>query len=264
MDLQLKNKKALVTGSTAGIGFAIAKSLAAEGAHVILNGRTQQRVDEAIRKIKSAHAHASATGVALDLSTAAGCEQLVKQLPSVDILVNNLGIFAIKPALEIPDADWMKFFETNVMSGVRLTRAYLPGMLKANWGRIVFISSESGINIPKEMIHYGMTKTAQIAVARGFAEETRGSGVTINTLLPGPTKSEGVFTFMEQMAKQEGKDLAAVEKDFFKFARPTSLLQRFATVDEVAAMATYLASPLASATTGAAVRVDGGVVQAAF
>ena len=264
MDLQLKNKRALVTGSTAGIGFAIAKSLAAEGASVIVNGRTQQRVDDAIRKIKSAHAGHKSPASPLDLATAAGCEQLVKHLPAVDILINNLGIFAIKPSLDIPDADWIKFFETNVMSGIRLTRAYLPAMLKASWGRIVFISSESGINIPKEMIHYGMTKTAQIAVARGFAEETRGTGVTINTLLPGPTKSEGVFTFMEQMSKQEGKDLATIEKDFFKFARPTSLLQRFATTEEVAAMATYLASPLATATTGAAVRVDGGVVQAAF
>ena len=262
MDFQLKSKTALVTGSTAGIGFAIAYALAAEGAVVTLNGRTQERVDAAIKKITAATPGAKVNGIAADLATADGCEKLVKQMPAVDVLINNMGIFAIQPPLEIPDSEWMRFFETNVMSGVRLTRAYLPAMLKKNWGRVLFISSESGVQIPKEMIHYGMTKTAQIAVARGFAELTSGTGVTINTLLPGPTKSEGVYTFMQQMAKQEGKDMAAVEKDFFKFARPTSLLQRFATVEEVAAMAVYLCSGPASATSGAAVRVDGGVVQA--
>jgi NAD(P)-dependent dehydrogenase (short-subunit alcohol dehydrogenase family) len=262
MDLQLKNKTALVTGSTAGIGFAIAQSLAAEGASVTVNGRTQGRVEEAIAKIKSAVKGATVNGVAADLSTADGCAAMVKQLPAVEILINNLGIFEIKPVLEIPDDDWLRFFQTNVMSGVRLTRAYLPGMLKVNWGRVLFISSESGINIPKEMIHYGMTKTAQIAVARGFAEETAGTGVTINTLLPGPTNSEGVGTFVAQMAKQQGVEVATIEKEFFKTARPTSLLKRFSRVEEVAATATYLASPLASSTTGAAVRVDGGVVQA--
>lgn len=263
MDLQLKNKTALVTGSTAGIGFAIAKALAAEGASVTVNGRTQARVDEAIKKLTAEVPGARVNGIAADLATAAGCESLLKQLPAVEILINNLGIFAIQPALEIPDAEWMRFFETNVMSGVRLTRAYLPGMLKKNWGRILFVSSESGVQIPKEMIHYGMTKTAQIAVARGFAEETKGTGVTINSLLPGPTKSEGVYTFMEEMGKKEGKDIAAVEKDFFKFARPTQLLQRFSTVEEVANMATFLASPLASSTNGSAVRVDAGTIAAA-
>jgi NAD(P)-dependent dehydrogenase (short-subunit alcohol dehydrogenase family) len=264
MDLQLNNKTALVTGSTAGIGFAIAKALAAEGASVTVNGRTQQRVDEALNKIRADVNGAKVNGIAADLSTAAGCDALLKQLPQVDILINNLGIFEIKPALEIPDADWMRFFETNVMSGVRLTRAYLPGMLKKNWGRVIFVSSESGSQIPREMIHYGMTKSAQIAVARGFAEETKGTAVTVNSLLPGPTKSEGVYTFMEQMAKSEGKDLAAVEKEFFKSARPSQLLQRFSTVEEVAAMATFLASPLASSTNGAAVRVDAGTISAAI
>ena len=262
MDLHLKSQTALVTGSTAGIGFAIASALAAEGASVVVNGRTQRRVDEAIKKIVAATPGAKVSGVAADLSTAAGCNALTTQLPAVDILVNNMGIFAIQSPLEISDSEWMRFFETNVMSGVRLTRAYLPRMLRENWGRVLFISSESGVQIPKEMIHYGMTKSAQIAVARGFAELTSGTDVTVNTLLPGPTKSEGVYTFMQQMAKQEGKDMAAVEKDFFKFARPTSLLQRFATVEEVAAMAVYLCSGQASATNGAAVRVDGGVVQA--
>ena len=264
MDLQLNGKRAIVTGSTAGIGLAIAQHLAAEGAVVTINGRTRQRIDAAIAQIKQAVPTAKVSGIAADLGTADGCNAVVQHLPAVDILINNVGIFEPKEFADIPDADWMKFFETNVMSGVRLTRAYLPGMLKANWGRVIFVSSESAVQIPKEMIHYGMTKTAQIAVARGIAETTRGTGVTVNSLLPGPTKSEGVATFVEQMARQNKVDFATMEKDFFKHARPSSLLQRFATVDEVAAMATYLCSPLASATTGAAVRVDGGVVQAAI
>jgi len=264
MDLQLKNKTALVTGSTAGIGFGIAQALAAEGAVVTINGRTKERVDAAIKNLTAAVPGAKVNGIAADLSTAAGCETLVKQLPSVEILINNLGIFEIKPAMEITDADWMRFFETNVMSGVRMTRAYLPGMLKANWGRILFVSSESAVQIPKEMIHYGMTKTAQIAVARGFAEGTKGTGVTINSLLVGPTKSEGVGSFLEQMAKQDKTDVAGVEKAFFKTARPSSLLQRFASVEEIAAMATYLSSPVASGTNGAAVHVDGGTIAAAI
>jgi NAD(P)-dependent dehydrogenase (short-subunit alcohol dehydrogenase family) len=256
MDLQLKGKKALVTGSTAGIGFAIAAELAAEGASVWINGRTSQRVDEAAKKIKG-----DVHGIAADCSTASGINVLVAKLGEVDILINNMGIFDPKPFVEIPDADWMRFFETNVMSGVRLSRAYLPKMLKKNWGRIIFVSSESGLNIPAEMIHYGMTKTAQLAVSRGLAELTAGTAVTVNSVLPGPTRSEGVEVFLEQMAKAGKKDIAALEKDFFAHVRPSSLLKRFETPEEIAHMTALLCSPLASGTNGAAVRVDGGVVR---
>ena len=201
------------------------------------------------------------SGIAADLSTAAGVADLVKQLPEVDILVNNMGIFEPKPFEEIPDADWMRFFETNVLSGVRLTRQYLPGMKARNWGRVVFVSSESGVQIPAEMIHYGMTKTAQLAIARGVAETTAGTGVTVNSVLPGPTDSEGVATFVADLARQRGVDRSVVEAEFFQTARPSSLLKRFATVEEVANMVVYVCSPLASATNGAALRVDGGVVR---
>ena len=262
MDLKLNGKIALVTGSTAGIGFAIAQALASEGAHVYVNGRTQERVDAAMVAIRSHATTARVDGIAADFSSSAGAEAVIANLPVVDVLVNNVGIFEPKPFLEIPDADWFRFFEVNVMSGVRLSRHYLPGMLKKNWGRILFISSESAVQIPAEMVHYGMTKTAQIAVARGIAESVAGTGVTVNSILPGPTESEGVGDFVEAMAKQQKKSKAEVEKEFFEHVRPSSLLKRFATVDEVAAMATYVASELSSATNGAALRVDGGVVRA--
>jgi NAD(P)-dependent dehydrogenase (short-subunit alcohol dehydrogenase family) len=267
VDLRLRGKVVLVTGSTAGIGFAIARSLASEGAHVYVNGRTQERVDEAVAAIRSQSATGKMDGVKVDgivadFSSSAGAEAVIEKLPAVDVLINNVGIFEPKPFAEIPDADWFRFFEINVMSGVRLARHYLGGMLKKNWGRILFISSESAVQIPSEMVHYGMTKTAQIAVARGIAESVAGSGVTINSVLPGPTESEGVGGFLDSMAKQQNKSRESIEKEFFEHGRPSSLLKRFATVDEVAAMVTYLASELSSATNGAALRVDGGVVRA--
>jgi NAD(P)-dependent dehydrogenase (short-subunit alcohol dehydrogenase family) len=261
VDLQLANKKALVTGSTAGIGFAIASSLAQEGASVVVNGRSKQRVEEAVQRIRKDKKDAQVTGVAADLGTKEGVDQLTGQLPAVDILVNNLGIFEAKPFADISDEDWLRFFEINVLSGVRLSRVYLAKMLGKNWGRIVFISSESGINIPVEMIHYGVTKTAQIALARGLAEMTAGTGVTVNSVLPGPTRSEGVEQFVKDMAKSKGTDEAGVEAEFFRSIRPSSLLKRFATPEEVAAMVVYVCSPRASATNGAALRVDGGVVR---
>jgi len=272
MDLKLNGKIALVTGSTAGIGFAIAKALAIEGAHVYVNGRTQKRVDAALAAIRSDAAKISAAkisapkisvdGIVADFSGPAGAEAVIAKLPAVDVLVNNVGIFEPKPFTEIPDEDWYRLFEVNVMSGVRLARHYLPGMLEKNWGRILFISSESAVQIPAEMVHYGMTKTAQIAVARGIAESVAGTGVTVNSILAGPTESEGVAVFVEAMAKQQKKSKVEIEKEFFERVRPSSLLKRFATVDEVAAMATYVASELSSATNGAALRVDGGVVRA--
>jgi len=262
VDLKLTGKIALVTGSTAGIGLAIAKSLASEGAHVYLNGRMQERVDAAVAAIRSSGAKAKVDGIAADFSGLAGAQAVISKLPAVDVLVNNVGIFEPKPFAEIPDADWYRFFEINVMSGVRLSRHYLAGMLKRNWGRILFMSSESAVQIPAEMVHYGMSKTAQIAVARGIAESVAGTGVTINSILAGPTESEGVSGFVEAMAKQKNMSKKEMENDFFEHARPSSLLKRFATVDEVAAMATYVAGQLSSATNGAALRVDGGVVRA--
>jgi len=262
MDLKLTGKIALVTGSTAGIGFAIAKSLASEGAHVYVNGRSKERVDTAVAAIRSHSAAAKVEGIAADFSGSVGAEAVIAKLRAVDILVNNVGIFEPKPFAEIPDADWYRLFEINVMSGVRLSRHYLAGMLEQNWGRILFISSESGVQIPAEMVHYGMTKTAQIAVARGIAESLAGTGVTVNSILAGPTESEGVGAFVEAIASRESKSKAEVEKQFFEHMRPSSLLKRFATVDEVAAMAIYLAGEVSSATNGAALRVDGGVVRA--
>ena len=261
MDFELRGKLALVTGSTAGIGFAIAKALALEGASVVVNGRTQARVAAAVSTLHQAGS-VDVRGIAADLGTAAGCETLVTALPEVDVLVNNLGIFEAKPFAEISDADWLRFFEVNVLSGVRLSRAYLPAMLKQNWGRILFISSESALQIPIEMIQYGMTKTAQLAVARGLAELTRGTAVTVNSILPGPTKSEGVADFVLGLAAQQGKTASDVERDFFQHARPTSLLQRFESPDEIAALTAFIASPRASGVNGAALRVDGGVVRA--
>lgn len=261
MDLLLTNKTALVTGSTAGIGFAIASLLAQEGAAVVVNGRSQGRVEEAVRRIKKENKDAQVTGVAADLGEKDGVDLLTNAVPALDILVNSLGIFEAKPFPDITDEDWLRFFEVNVLSGVRLSRFYLPQMLKQNWGRIVFISSESGVNIPVEMVHYGVTKTAQIALARGLAETTAGTNVTVNSVLPGPTRSEGVEKFVQDMAKGHGGDEGAVEKEFFRSVRPSSLLKRFATPEEVAAMVVYVCSPRASATNGAALRVDGGVVR---
>lgn len=262
MDLGISGKHALVSGSTAGIGFAIAGALAAEGAHVTINGRTQARVDEAVARIAATKPKGRVNGIAADLGTEAGAAKVLAALPAVDVLVNNLGIFEPKAFLDIPDADWRRFFEVNVLSGVRLTRAYLPGMVAKKWGRVVFVSSESGVQIPAEMIHYGMTKTAQIAIARGIAESVAGTGVTVNSVLPGPTASEGVGGFVADLAKAQKKDVATVEREFFRDMRPSSLIQRFATVEEVASCVAYVCSERASATTGASVRVDGGVVRA--
>jgi NAD(P)-dependent dehydrogenase (short-subunit alcohol dehydrogenase family) len=262
MDLQLTNKKVLVSGSTAGIGFAIATAFAQEQAAVVVNGRSEERVNSAVTRIRQSTGNAEVIGVVADLGTKAGADLLISKLPAVDILVNNLGIYEAKPFPEITDDDWLRFFEVNVLSGVRLSRFYLPEMLRKNWGRIVFISSESGINIPVEMIHYGVTKTAQIALARGLAETTAGTGVTVNSVLPGPTRSEGVEQFVADMAKTQGTDKDTVEKEFFRSVRPSSLLKRFATPEEVAAMVVYVCSEAASATNGAALRVDGGVIRA--
>lgn len=262
MDLGLKGRSALVTGSTAGIGFAAARALAREGAHVIVNGRSAERVAQAVERIRADAPGSEVRGAAADLSTAAGVEQLIAQVgPALDILVNNAGIFEPKPFEDIPDEEWFRFFETNVMSGVRLARAWFPGMLARNSGRILFVSSESARQIPVEMIHYGMTKSAQLAIARGLAERTRGTNVTVNSVLPGPTSSEGVSEFVRQMGAQRGMSEAEMEREFFASARPSSLLQRFITPDEVANMIVYLASDAASATSGSSVLVDGGVVR---
>ncbi len=263
MDLNLKGRLALVSGSTAGIGLAISTALAREGARVIVNGRSQSSVAGVAAQLTSATG-ADVQGFAGDLSTAAAAEELAARHPDVAILVNNLGIFEPKPFQEIPDEDWRRFFEVNVLSGVRLVRLFLPAMKRANWGRIIFISSESAVQIPPEMIHYGMTKTAQLAVSRGLAEAVADSGITVNSILPGPTKSRGVGDFVEALAKADGKSFDEFEKEFFANVLPTSLIKRFATPEEVASLVAYIASPLASATTGAALRVDGGVIKSAF
>lgn len=264
MDLKLKNKIALITGSTAGIGYAIAKLLASEGAHVIVNGRDNDRVKAAVEKLIAETGNQNIKGIAADFADVEQVNNLINQLPEVDILVNNVGIFEPKAFDNIPDEDWLKFFEVNVMSGVRLSRAYLDKMLAKNWGRIIFISSESGVQIPAEMIHYGMTKTAQISVARGLAELTTSTGVTVNTILPGPTASEGVSEFMKAVAKEQGFTDAEMEKEFFTNMRGSSLLKRFIEPGEIANMVAYIASPLSSATNGATLRVDGGVIKTAF
>jgi len=263
MDLKLTGKLALVSGSTAGIGHAIAAALAAEGARVIVNGRSQAGVDAAVASLRPAPG-GEVIGFAGDLSSAAVAEALVTRHPGIEVLVNNLGIFEPKPFEDIPDADWTRFFEVNVLSGVRLARLCLPAMKRANWGRIIFISSESAVQIPAEMVHYGMTKTAQLAVARGIAESVAGTGITVNSVLPGPTKSRGVGDFVGALAQADGKSFEDYEKDFFQTARPTSLIKRFEAPEEIASMVAYLASPLSSGTTGAALRVDGGCTKSAF
>jgi NAD(P)-dependent dehydrogenase (short-subunit alcohol dehydrogenase family) len=261
MDLQIDGKRALVTGSTAGIGYAIAEMLAREGAGVIVNGRTQERVDQAIQQLRGSGVRGNLEGLAADLGSADGTQKTLECFPDVEILVNNVGIFEPKPFEQITDSDWFRFFEVNVMSAVRLTRHYLPGMKQKNWGRVVFISSESAVQIPAEMIHYGMTKTAQLAISRGLAETTMGTNVTVNAVLAGPTASEGVSIFVGKLAADQKSSKAAFEKEFFRTVRPSSLLQRFATPGEVAALVTFLCSPLSSATNGAALRADGGVVR---
>lgn len=261
MNLQLENKIAFISGSTAGIGFATAKRFLTEGAQVIINGKTKESVDKAVNDLKISGENPNVSGIAADFSNVDDVNNLLAALPDVDILINNAGIFEPKPFTDIPDEDWFSFFEVNVMSGVRLSRHYFPKMLKKNWGRIIFISSESAVFIPDEMIHYGMTKAAQIAVSRGLAELTKGTGVTVNSILPGPTKSKGVGGFIENLSKAGNKTINEVEKDFFKNMRPTSLLQRFITVEEIADTVVYFSSPLASATNGAAVRAEGGLIK---
>jgi NAD(P)-dependent dehydrogenase (short-subunit alcohol dehydrogenase family) len=261
MHIDLTSKQAVVSGSTAGIGLGIARGLAAAGAHVVINGRTKERVERAIANIHNAVLNASLSGVVSDVATAAGVASLVARVKDADILVNNVGTAAPKPFAELTDEDWAWLFNLNVMSGVRLTRHYLPGMVERGWGRVVFISSESALNIPKEMIHYGMTKTAQLAVSRGVAESVVGTGVTVNAVLPGPTRSEILLNWLEPTAKQTGKSLEEVEQDWLSANRPTSIIKRFASTDEVANMVVYVCSQQASATTGAALRVDGGVVR---
>lgn len=261
MHIDLTGRTAVVTGSTAGIGLAIASGLAGTGAHVVITGRTQARVDEAMATVATAVAGAKLSGVATDLGTLEGAQQLLAQVPDADILINNLGIFEPKAFFDIPDSDWVRFFEVNVLSGVRLSRHYAQGMAKRGWGRIQFVSSESGVQIPAEMVHYGMSKTAQLAVSRGLAETLAGTGVTVNAILPGPTRSEGVSDFFGKIAAEQGVSQAEVERDFIQTHRPSSLIKRLATVEEVANLAVYLASEQASATTGAAMRVDGGVVR---
>jgi NAD(P)-dependent dehydrogenase (short-subunit alcohol dehydrogenase family) len=264
MNLKLENKTALVTGSTAGIGFAIARSLAAEGARVIVNGRTEPRVSEAIAAIRKSQPNAKLEPFAANLANAEAAIETARRFPSIDILVNNLGVYEVKPFEQITDDDWRAIIETNFMSGVRLSRHYLSRMKAANWGRLIFISSESATNIPVEMIHYGVTKTMQVALARGLAETTAGTAVTVNSVLAGPTRSEGVEKFLIDMAKTKNVTPGEIEKEFFRTARPGSLLQRFATTDEVAALVTFVASPLSSATNGAALRVEGGVLRSIF
>lgn len=260
MKIDLSDKTAIVTGSTKGIGLATAKGLAGCGAKVVVNGRTQQAIDGAIQAIKENTLNQEVTGCVADLGTAAGCAALIKAHPRCDILVNNLGIFKPKDFFETSDSDWEHFFAVNVMSGIRLARAYLQGMKQQNWGRVIFLSSESAFNIPVDMIHYGVTKTAYTAIARGLAKRMAGTNVTVNSVLPGPTLSEGVAAMLETEVTQSGHSLSEVGQAFVMKNRPSSIIQRLATVDEVAHMIVYLCSPQASATTGAAIRVDGGVV----
>lgn len=261
MDLKIKDKTAFISGSTAGIGYAIASRLAAEGATVIINGRTQEAVDKAVAGLKSETNNPNISGIPADFYKVDEINNLISQLPHIDILINNAGIFEPRPFAEIPDEDWFRFFDMNVMSGIRLSRALFPKMLDKNWGRVIFISSESAVSIPSEMIHYGMTKTAQLAVSSGMAELTKGTGVTVNSILPGPTKSRGVGIFIEDLAKAGNITPQEAEKNFFVDTRPASIIQRFASVEEIADTVAYYVSPLASATNGAAIRVEGGILK---
>ncbi|MCA8863432.1 MULTISPECIES: SDR family NAD(P)-dependent oxidoreductase [unclassified Halomonas] len=260
MHIDLSGKHAIITGSTAGIGFAIAQGLANAGAHVVVTGRTQARVDDAITALKNATPNAKVEGVAADLGTAEGCQTLIKQQPSADILINNVGIFGPQDFFDVDDATWQQFFDINIMSAVRLSRHYAQGMRERDWGRIQFISSESGINIPSEMVHYGMTKSALLSVSRGLAKVLSGTQVTVNAILPGPTRSEGVLKMIGEMAEKEGISQQEMEERFVQENRPSSIIQRLATPEEVASMSVYAASPQASATTGVALRVEGGIV----
>jgi NAD(P)-dependent dehydrogenase (short-subunit alcohol dehydrogenase family) len=261
MIIDLSGKTAIVSGSTDGIGYASALGLAQSGARVVINGRTQGKVDEALARVKAKAPNADMQGFAGDLSSAAGCAALLQAFPQTDILVNNLGIYEQKPFFEIPDEDWERFFQTNVMSGVRLSRGYMQGMLERNWGRIIFLSSESGVNIPDDMLHYGFTKTAVLALSRGLAKLARGTGVTVNAVLPGPTMSAGVERMLQGAAEKSGKTIDQVGVEFVKTRRATSIIQRVASAEEVANMVVYAASPQASAKTGAALRVEGGIVE---
>ena len=260
MDLQLKSKTAFISGSTQGIGFAIAKALLAEGATVIINGRTQQKIDDALDKLKTAFPAGRVTGIAADFTNAHEVNNLLSQLPQIDILINNVGVFELKPFAEITDDDWFRFFEVNVLSSIRLSRALLPKMLESNWGRIMFISSESGINIPENMIHYGTTKTAMLSVSNGLAKLTKGTGVTVNTILGGPTYSDGVSGTVSQIAEAQNMDVDVLKQHIVATVNPTSLLQRFIEPSEIANLAVYLSSPLSGATNGSALRADGGVL----
>ncbi|MEQ8427906.1 MAG: SDR family oxidoreductase [Gammaproteobacteria bacterium] len=263
MDLLLNNKTALITGSTAGIGFAIAESLGREGSNVIITGRKQESINKAVEQIKKC-AKSNVTGFCGDLSNPDVVDTLATEYPDVDILVNNLGIFEPVPFEEISDDDWLRMFNVNVLSGIRMCKKYIPHMKQNDWGRIIFISSESGVQIPAEMIHYGMTKAAQIAISRGLAESLAGTGITVNSVLPGPTRSRGVLDFVNELADKAGQSFEEFEEAFFTDVRPTSLIKRFATPEEVASLVTYVSSPLSSATTGAALRVDGGVIKSAY
>lgn len=259
MNIDLKGKSALITGSTSGIGYAIAKGLAASGAKVFLNGRSADRVNESVTKLTKEIPGADVVGVVADLQTANGAEEIFSKVKEIDILINNLGIFEAKPFFEITDSDWQRFFDVNVMSAIRMSRHYTPKMIDKKWGRVIFIASESAIQIPTEMVHYGMTKTAMLSVSRGLAQTVAGTGVTVNTVMPGPTKTDGVELFVKNLSTIPNASFAEQEKEFFAASRPGSLIKRFITTDEVANIVTYLSSELASATTGAGVRVDGGI-----
>ncbi|UAL12008.1 SDR family NAD(P)-dependent oxidoreductase [Caulobacter segnis] len=255
MDLKLNDKTALVTGATAGIGLEIARTLAAEGAKVFVTGRSQGKLDKAVASIGG-----KVEGVLADAATAEGAAAILKAVPNVDILVNNLGIYEMKAFADIPDEDWLHLFEVNVMSGVRLSRGYFPGMLERNWGRVIFISSESGLAIPGEMVHYGMTKSAQLAVARGMAQQTKGTGVTVNSVLPGPTRAEAIADFLKSVSSNPEGTTAEHEAEFFAKHRSSSLLQRMIEPQEIASLVAYVASPLSAATNGASLKAEGGLV----